>query len=164
MLLRHRIVDFLVLVSASSTLGCGSEATAPAEPPASVDLPIFGGRNAETCQWPTTVLLDRAGCTGTLVHPLIVSTAAHCGTSETSIWFGETRSSPARKVAVESCRRFQSNGPTPTDYAFCKLQTPVLDVPIVPILMGCETDILKAGQKVVVAGFGANSDQMGPND
>jgi uncharacterized protein (TIGR03382 family) len=119
--------------------------------------PIVGGQNATTCQWPTAVLLS--GCTGTLVHPLIVTTAAHCGTNHRMATFGETSKTPARRIPIEYCKVYQGeNGPEATDFAFCKLRTPVTDVPIVPPLMGCEVDVLKVGQKVVVAGFGVDND------
>jgi hypothetical protein len=87
---------------------------------------------------------------------LIVTTAAHCGTNHRTAIFGETRATPARTVPIEFCRTFSGagGGATRHDWAFCKLTQPVMDVPIIPILMGCETDILKPGQKVVVAGFG----------
>jgi MYXO-CTERM domain-containing protein len=99
-----------------------------------------------------------------LVHPSIVTTAAHCGTNHKTAYFGETRANPARSVPIDWCRTY-SGARVPghlTDWAFCKLKTPVRDLPIVPILMGCETEILKPGQKVVVAGFGANA--TGPDD
>ena len=146
----------VLAVGAAVWLGaCGAPAPDPIE---ASRAPIFGGQLATTCQWPTTVLLS--GCTGTLVHPLIVTSAAHCGTGAKTVTFGETQGSP-RKVAVEYCRVFQkgNNAPDGTDWGFCKLKTPVTDVPIVPILMGCETSILKAGQKVVVAGFGDSTDR-----
>jgi Trypsin len=148
-------------VSVAATTACGSD-PASAEPLASVELPIFGGQNASTCQWPTTVLLN--GCSGTLVHPSIVTTAAHCGTNHKTAIFGETQSNPARSVSIDYCRTYTGSRVPGhlSDWAFCKLKTPVTDVPIVPILMGCETDILKPGQKVVVAGFGANATP--PND
>jgi MYXO-CTERM domain-containing protein len=138
---------------------CGAEPPAPAE---QVVQPIFGGSTAGVCQWPTTVLLPNAGCTGTLIHPLVIVTAAHCGTSEKTALLGETRSGAARTLAIEYCRTFQGeDGPSSTDYAFCKLKAPVLDVPIVPVLMGCETEILKVGQKVIVAGFGDSGKNTG---
>ena len=121
--------------------------------------PIFGGQTATTCQWPTTVLLS--GCTGTLVHPLIVTTAAHCGTGHRTATFGETSSMPARRVPIEYCKVFQKSGSDGTDFAFCKLRDPVTDLPIIPPLMGCEVDTLQVGTKVVVAGFGDNNDRNG---
>jgi hypothetical protein len=99
-----------------------------------------------------------------LVHPSIVTTAAHCGTNHKAAIFGESQSSPARSVPIAWCKTY--TGPRVagqlSDWAYCKLKTPVTDLPIVPILMGCETEILRPGQKVVVAGFGANG--TGPND
>jgi hypothetical protein len=147
---------------APSLLALAVCAACAADPPAieSTRQPIVGGQTATTCQWPTTVLLS--GCTGTLVHPLIITTAAHCGTNHRMATFGETSGAPARRVPIESCKVFQGeNGPDATDFAFCKLRTPVTDVPIIPPLMGCEVDVLKVGQKVVVAGFGDNNDRNG---
>jgi hypothetical protein len=151
--------SFPVVLAAFGVFAACSSEPIDLEPTASAPAPIFGGTVATTCQWPTTVLLN--GCTGTLVHPLIVTTAGHCGTNHRTATFGETSNSPgARKVPIESCHVY--NGPRIaghlTDWAFCKLAMPVTDVPIVPILMGCETDILKPGQSVVVAGFGDNTD------
>src|SRR5690349_10660077 len=41
---------------------------------------IYGGSSVDTCGWPTAVYLGFSGwsCSGTLVHPNIVITAAHC--------------------------------------------------------------------------------------
>jgi hypothetical protein len=158
---RFLVAAAAAVLTALATSGCGSD-PATAEPLESVDLPIFGGQNATTCQWPTTVLLN--GCSGTLVHPLVVTTAGHCGTNHKTAIFGETQSRPARSVPIDYCRTYTGTRVPGhlADWAFCKLKTPVTDVPIVPILMGCETEILKPGQRVVVAGFGANATP--PND
>jgi hypothetical protein len=147
----------LIVAALGWSGACGVERSEPAHEITS--QPIFGGQNATACQWPTTVLLS--GCTGTLVHPLIVTTAAHCGTGHRMATFGETSGMAARRVPIEYCRVFQTRGSDGTDFAFCKLRTPVTDVPIIPPLMGCEVDILKPGQKVVVAGFGDNNDNNG---
>ncbi len=156
----------ILLAVLAAGAGCGA---APTDEPASqpidptngpvapIQQPIFGGNTAGTCQWPSTVLLN--GCTGTLIHPLIVTTASHCGTNHRTAIFGENnRTGAQRRIPIEYCRTFQRGGPVGTDYAFCKLRTPVTDVPIVPPLMGCELDVLQPGQKVVVAGFGVNTD------
>jgi len=144
----------LLWVAAVAATSCSPEEV-PETETAPVPQPIVGGSIASTCQWPTTVLLPNVGCSGTLIHPQIIVTASHCGTGEKIAILGETRTSPARTMSIEYCRRYQgAAGPTPTDFAFCKLRLPVNDVPIVPVLMGCETEILQPGQKVVIAGFG----------
>src|SRR5262245_17051795 len=108
-------------------------------PPAAAETaqqPITGGQLATECQWPTTVLLN--GCTGTLVHPLIVTTAAHCGTNHKTAVFGESSARAARRIPIEYCRTYSRNRPdggapqpnTLRDWAFCKLTQPVMDVPI----------------------------------
>jgi hypothetical protein len=146
------------LLALALVAACAPDPAPPVVEPTS--LPILGGQTASACQWPTTVLLS--GCTGTLVHPLIITTAAHCGTNHRMATFGETNDTPARRLPIEYCKVFQKeSGPDATDFAFCKLREPVTDVPIIPPLMGCEIDVLKEGQKVVVAGFGDNNDRNG---
>jgi uncharacterized protein (TIGR03382 family) len=116
---------------------------------------IYGGFNSETCAWPTTVFLG--GCTGTLVHPEVVIYAAHCGAGQNEVILGEDGgANAARRISTEYCRTNPAyGGGTPgTDHAFCKLATPVTDVPITPILMGCETGVLVSGRDVTVVGFG----------
>ena len=113
---------------------------------------IYGGTDVVTCGWPTTVMLEGA-CSATLVHPQLVIYAAHCGTGYQQVTMGETFNVPKRNLAVDFCKTYQG-GQSGTDWAFCKLKEPVLDVPIVPILMGCETELLKQGQEVTIVGFG----------
>lgn len=118
---------------------------------------IYGGTDVAQCGWPTTVSLlsQNGGCTGTLVHPQVVIYAWHCGTSFAQIRFGENEEQPMRTVDTEFCKSFGNGGPgSGQDFAFCKLAAPVDDVPIVPILMGCETELLKQGQPVTIVGFG----------
>ncbi len=120
---------------------------APQEPTA-----IYGGTDVASCGWPTTVSME-GQCTATLVHPQVVIYAAHCGTGYQQIWMGESINSPKRTLKPEFCKTYQGQQ-SGTDFAFCKLSEPVLDVPIVPVLMGCETELLKPGQEVTIVGFG----------
>lgn len=122
---------------------------------------IYGGTAVEECGWPTTVTME--GCTGTLVSPDVVIFAAHCmffagEVGPAFVGFGETDFNPAREVATQSCTMFPNWIPEEssfgTDVAFCVLSEPVLDVPIVPILMGCETELLQPGQDITLVGFG----------
>lgn len=118
---------------------------------------VVNGAPSKTCAWPTTVKVG--GCTGTLVHPKVVIYAAHCGGRVRSANFGEKRPF-ARSVPTEYCKIYPGGGQPEKggdhrDYAFCVLKEEVTDVPITPILYGCETEAIKVGEQAVVAGFGA---------
>ena len=138
----------LGLFSPGTAHASGPDALADALDPQA----IFGGTDVAACGWPTTVTMEGA-CSGTLVHPQVVIYAAHCGPGYNQVVLGESLNSPSRNLPVEFCKTYQGQQ-SGTDFAFCKLQEPVLDIPIVPILMGCETDILQPGQEVTIVGFG----------
>lgn len=133
-------------------------AARPSETQSEGEVPvIYGGGPVSSCAWPTTVSLG-GSCTGTLIHPQLVAYAAHCGTNYDSIRFGDDISgnNDGLSVATQYCRRYPGyngigNG---VDFAYCKLAQPVEQFPIVPPLMGCETDVLQPGQGVAVVGFG----------
>jgi len=116
---------------------------------------IYGGTDVVSCGWPTTVSME-GQCTGTLVHPQVVIYAAHCGSGYGSVRFGESISGGAgRSVPTDFCQTYPGGGPgNGRDFAFCVLSEPQEDVPIVPILMGCETSVLSGGREVVAVGFG----------
>lgn len=123
------------------------------------DLPpetrIYGGGPAQACGWPATVSLG-GSCTGSLVHPQVVVYAAHCGSNYDYIRLGENiQSGSGRWVQTTGCETYPGGGPGDgDDFAYCILQDPVQDVPIVPILMGCETDVLTPERAVTLVGFG----------
>jgi hypothetical protein len=116
----------------------------------------MGGTVANTCQWPATVLMQ--GCSGTLVHPEIVIYAAHCP-STSSVRFGVYGND--RSVGTEYCRAAPEYPSTGYDYRFCKLSQPVNDVPIAPVIMGCEIDQIAVGTTVYMVGFGNTNNQGG---
>lgn len=125
---------------------------------------IVGGEPAQPCAWPSVVALNGGGlCTGTLVHPRIVVYAAHCGTLHPEALFGETVDAPARAVATRECRRFTNLvAVSSMDYAYCELAEPVTDVPITPLLSGCDEALIAVGTPVTIVGFGnTNPDEEG---
>ena len=136
-----------------------------AEPESPIDQiqdPIIGGTRQTACQWPTA--MGAAGCTNTLVHPRIVTTANHCvaGGGPRSVTFGDTWNGTGvvRRVAVQRCYGNGSGAGASGvrgDFGFCVLAEAVNDVPIVPVLFGCETEILRAGQMATLVGYGRTS-------
>lgn len=121
---------------------------------ASDPLAITGGDAVRTCGWPSTVWMQ--GCTGTLIDPQHVIYAAHCEAPR-EVFFGEDSSaaSAGRWVRVEECSSFPGGRPGQgNDFALCRLEAAVVDVPIVPPLMGCEVEALQPGAEVTIVGFG----------
>lgn len=135
------------------------------EPPPA--LPIVGGSEAGACEFPFAVAIleddeTPVMCTGTLVNPSVVTLAAHCVNPDrpiVGVGFGEEgqgKTGPQRVVGVEDCvghpQYFEMGFP---DIAYCTLEQPVEDVAIMPILAGCELDLLEVGAEVTIVGFGA---------
>ncbi len=151
------------LVAAAATLAT----------PRSGPLPVFGGTDAPECAFPSAVgMLDRDSdqlfCTGTLVHPQVVTFAAHCMDPDFSwavpgrVMFGEDVDAPVRKVETLGCDMHPQWDGNTFDLAACVLAEPVTDVPIIPLIMGCEVDALQPGVEVVIVGFGASSAVIDP--
>ncbi len=110
---------------------------------------VVGGTTVDTCGWPTTVY--SGGCTATLVHPQAISTAQHCG-QPSAIQFGEAAGN-GPTVNVLGCV-----GDGSQDAMLCELAEPVTEVPVTPVLFGCEAEqYLTVGQPVVIVGFGDTS-------
>lgn len=132
---------------AASVIGLWSSDLHASEP----DVPtIVGGSPVTTCGWPTT--LFTGGCTGTLIHPKAISTAQHCG-RPSSVKFADTANGQGQTVAVLGCV-----GDGSADAQICELDQEVTDLPVTPVLYGCEAEqYLVPGQPVVIAGFGQTS-------
>ncbi len=146
-----------LLVFAPASGEIASEAPGP--------LPIVGGTEAGTCQFPTVasmLVFDGSAmiCSGTLIHPQVVMTAAHCLLPESpidTVGFGEHAPEtgvPAATIDVAFCQAhpdWEAQGAH--DVAFCVLESP-LALEITPVLTGCEAQALQPGQEVVIVGFG----------
>lgn len=137
----------LVLLPSSAN---ASEVAPPQE------LRIYGGEPAKACEWPTSVGLG--GCTGTLVHPRIMLSAAHCRTPR-KVQFGEAYGkSIVKTVSIDWCEKNPDFKMREGDFAFCYLKKAVTDVPIAPIAYGCEVEQVKEGANIWLVGFGSRED------
>ncbi|MEM6293624.1 MAG: S1 family peptidase [Myxococcota bacterium] len=123
-----------------------------------VEPQVYGGTPAEVCQWPTTVAVTGGGglCTGALVHPRLVTYAAHCGDGNKQIRFGESSTQALTRQTERCVTNPDYLGTTnqAQDWAFCILAEPMLDIPFTPPAYGCEVDLIQDDTPVVVAGYG----------
>lgn len=145
-------LGFLAVVPVASAAPTSEEGIEPIEPQ------VYGGTPAEVCQWPTTVAVTGGGglCTGALVHPRVVTYAAHCGDGNKQIRFGESSTQALTRQTERCVTNPEYLGTTnqAQDWAFCILEEPMLDIPFTPPAYGCETDLIQAGQEVFVVGYG----------
>ena len=120
---------------------------------------VYGGNIVNSCAWPTT--LSIGNCSATLVHPKVAITAAHCFTNTPAgptrdVTFGDTTDDAARVIQASCTRHPNYTSGEEWDIAVCVLESAQEDVPIVPILMGCDVNAITPGKGLYVVGFGRN--------
>jgi hypothetical protein len=131
----------------------------PTPIPALTVAPVVGGTMAAPCAWPSTV--DVNGCTATLIHPRVVTTAAHCLSGASGkVTFTAGKGVGGSFSMTGMCKggaRGSAGGGSSRDWAYCVIpEDPrVASLQITPPLVGCEAQrFLKAGASAWVVGFG----------
>ncbi|MBL9102360.1 MAG: S1 family peptidase [Myxococcales bacterium] len=168
--MRLPLPAFSLVLALFAALPLGGVARAGAGPadgvlaaPEAEPAGIHNGQEAMMCAWPTAVAVTGGNslCTGTLVHPRLVIFAAHCGGGDKNILFGQQVGAPYKTVSSDLCRVYPNYGGVNDqehDWAFCRLGQDIEDVPVTPIVYGCETEIVQVGTQVAVTGFGITAE------
>jgi hypothetical protein len=128
---------------------------------------VVGGKESAPCGWPSTV--DISGCTGTLIHPRVVTSAAHCLTGRTSaqIKFTAGKEHSGSFTVMGQCKTGSRwGGGASADWAYCVLPDDprVKMMQYTPPLVGCEAErFLKPGNSAWIVGFGETAARRGDN-
>lgn len=154
-----RILHAVTIVSALASL----TACSGSKPEAASDAKIYGGTAVAGDKWSSAVALRMNGslCTGTLVAPNLVITAAHClddapASTSVSVVVGNNMTGGKTYNSSKFAVLPQYSDDALTDIAYVKLSESVTGVEIFQVATD-STEIktlLKPGSKSVLVGFG----------
>jgi len=123
-------------------------------------LRVNNAEPVEPCAWPSVVaMLNQSGspgCSGALIDPTHVLTAAHCindGFTPVAVALGEDARDPAATLQILRCDQHPAYDDG-VDLAVCELTEPAPPVQVIPPLQGCELEALREGAATLVVGFG----------
>lgn len=164
--------SLLAVKSVLILTSCGPAAS----PPQTSDVSVVGPyiRPAVQGEFPGAVALrlnGRPHCTGTLVAPKLVITAAHCvssinlGLLKVHVGLGTEPEFLTSGVSVESTGispAYQKDVGGNSDVAFLNLAEALNDVPIVPVATNIEElrYLLKPGTRSTLVGYGAHDNDI----
>ncbi|HVI03106.1 MAG TPA: MYXO-CTERM sorting domain-containing protein [Enhygromyxa sp.] len=122
---------------------------------------LVGGEAVEPCAWPTTLrgsfgAIFGVRCGGVLIHPEVVAVHTECAAAPgfEGVTFSDGADGPEQTVDGFTALTEDSCIVQPgASVAFCRLAEPV-DLPITPIVYGCELGIAGANTTVAQVGFG----------
>ena len=169
----HSQLKWAVVLGASALLfsACGSQDSAPGS-----ELDIYGGSKVEQGKWRSAVAITNNGtmfCSGTVVNPRLVITAAHCVRTIRNarvlgvyVGLGKEGGSVRQVTAVEKFAyspRYSQNTAGWNDIAYLKLATDINVAPenIPQILTDKDemAEILAVGKSVRLVGYGVRDDR-----